>query len=479
MTAPVTSKNMIMTMENSSVTTNYFISVSVRYELTKALAATMMITSPQRAVIEKKRTADISINWKSDIRILNCTRLQGLVNAAVADERMPCTIWWTDQNPDQKLEPYNMRTTEYGTASLEFNVALEPIECTDDGIEQRIIEMTRSVPLNIDCSETEISVSYAPTRELCDDQLTCLTTEVGFRLQKWLDFECNVLESIEPSEQTGTAKEITDDTTIPCERTLGAMKNVERDGYVVDADLRAKPAELPVTKRTILSVAATLFYIVGFVALVNLMPKLMIQELCREHLEWDDEAPEKIKEQWKNWNWLYELPALKIICVPRCFKPQKLCDGFATKLYHLLDASEKGYGAVTYQKITDKDGRIRISFVMGKLRLAPLKPMTIPRLELCGAVLAARLHDVFMRETDLKIDEVFWCDSLSVLGYIRNATSRYKSFVANRLAMIHDLIEVHRWHHIDGSQFLRTWLLVDVAQMMKIFSNCCSTDQNA
>ena len=60
-------------------------------------------------------------------------------------------IWWTDQNPDQKLEPYNMRTTEYGTASLEFNVALEPIECTDDGIEQRIIKMTRSVPLNIDC----------------------------------------------------------------------------------------------------------------------------------------------------------------------------------------------------------------------------------------------------------------------------------------------------------------------------------------
>ena len=173
-------------------------------------------------------------------------------------------------------------------------------------------------------------MSYAPTRELCDDQLTCPTTEVGFRLQKWLDFECNVLESIEPSEQTGTAKEITDDTTIPCERTLGAMKNVERDGYVVDADLRAKPTELPVTKRTILSVAATLFYIVGFVALVNLMPKLMIQELCREHLEWDDEAPEKIIEQWKNWNWLYELPALKIICVPRCFKPQKLCDGFAT-----------------------------------------------------------------------------------------------------------------------------------------------------
>ena len=104
-----------------------------------------------------------------------------------------------------------------------------------------------------------------------------------------------------------------------------------------------------------------------------------------------------------------------------------------------------------YLKITDKDGRIRISFVMGKSRLAPLKSMTIPRLELCGAVLATRLHEVFVRETDLKIDKIFfWCDSMTVLGYIRNTTSRYKSFVANRLAVIHDLSEVHHWHHIEG-----------------------------
>ena len=78
--------------------------------------------------------------------------------------------------------------------------------------------------------------------------------------------------------------------------------------------------------------------------------------------------------------------------------------------------------------------------------------MTIPRLELCGAVLAARLHEVFVRETDLKIDQVFfWCDSMTVLGYIRNTTSRYKSFVANRLAVIHDLTEVGQWRHVDGT----------------------------
>ena len=79
---------------------------------------------------------------------------------------------------------------------------------------------------------------------------------------------------------------------------------------------------------------------------------------------------------------------------------------------------------MSYLKISDTNSHVRISFVMGKSRLAPLKPMTIPRLELCGAVLAARLHEVFTRETDLKIDKVFfWCDSMTVLGYIRNTTS--------------------------------------------------------
>ena len=147
-----------------------------------------------------------------------------------------------------------------------------------------------------------------------------------------------------------------------------------------------------------------------------------------------------------------------MICRPsstsayRCFKPDDCRDELTTELHHFCDASEKGYGAVSYLKITDKNKHARISFVIGKSRLAPLKPMTIPRLELCGAVLAARLHEVFVRETDLKIDEVFfWCDSMTVLGYIRNTTSRYKSFVANRLAVIHDLTEVQQWRHVDGT----------------------------
>ena len=174
--------------------------------------------------------------------------------------------------------------------------------------------------------------------------------------------ERDVLEAIEPSERAGTVKEI---TILPCERALGVTWNVERDGFVIDVDLKSKAKDLPVTKRTILSIDATLFDPLGFVAPVTLISKLLMQELCRQHLDWDDEAPEDIKELWKNW--LDDLPSLKSILVPRCFKPEVFCDELTTELHHFCDASEKGYGAVSYLKMSDKNDHVKNLFLDGKI----------------------------------------------------------------------------------------------------------------
>ena len=366
------------------------------------------------------------------------------------DEKFLRILWWTGGDLEKKPDTYSMTSQIFGAASSGYNATLGLRACADDGIGQFDADVIRSVHRNFYVDDYLMSVSDVPTAKSYIDQLQRLLAAGGFRLHKWMSSERDVLEAIVPSERAGTVKEITDETTLPCERALGVTWNVERDGFVIDVDLKEKAADLPVTKRTILSIAATLFDPLGFVAPVTLMPKLLMQELCRLHLDWDDQAPENIQEDWKNW--LEELPSLKDICVPRCFKPKVFRNEIPNEIHHFCDASEKGYGAVSYLKMSDENNHARISFLIGKSRLAPLKPMTIPRLELCGAVLAARLHEVFMRETDLKINKVFfWCDSMTVLGYIRNTTSRYKSFVANRLAVIHDLTEVHQWHHVDGT----------------------------
>ena len=108
--------------------------------------------------------------------------------------------------------------------------------------------------------------------------------------------------------------------------------------------------------------------------------------------------------------------------------------------------AKTAYGAVSYIKTTIK-GQSNISFVMGKVRIAPVKP--IPRLELTAAVLEAKLSDFIKVEIDMKIDQFyFWTDSQVVLRYLRNTSSRFKTFVANRIETIQDITNVEDWYYV-------------------------------
>lgn len=94
--------------------------------------------------------------------------------------------------------------------------------------------------------------------------------------------------------------------------------------------------------------------------------------------------------------------------------------------------SSKGYGAVSYLQQIDVNGKVHCSFIMAKSRLAPLKAMTILRMELSAAVLATRLDHMIRQELDLPVESsTFWTDSTCVLRYIGNKDKRFQIFVAN------------------------------------------------
>ena len=152
-------------------------------------------------------------------------------------------------------------------------------------------------------------------------------------------------------------------------------------------------------------------------------------------------------------SWLGDLPKLESIKVYRCFKPPDFGDVTTCQIHHFADASQIAYGAVSYLHITNARGLIHCSFVIGKSRLSPLKHLTIPRLELSAAVVAARLDKMIRTETDIQVDEsVFWTDSTCVLGYLRNESKRFHTFVANRVATIQEVAAASQWRHVDSSQ---------------------------
>jgi len=123
------------------------------------------------------------------------------------------------------------------------------------------------------------------------------------------------------------------------------------------------------------------------------------------------------------------------------------------QLHHFSDASQQGYGAVSYIRFLDDKDTIHCSFVMEKARTAPLKTVTIPRLELSAAVMASRLDKTLRKEIDIPVDEsVFWTDSTCVISYIQNNDNRFHTFVANRIAIIHDATSPSQWRYVDSER---------------------------
>ena len=135
--------------------------------------------------------------------------------------------------------------------------------------------------------------------------------------------------------------------------------------------------------------------------------------------------------------------------IPRCYKPNDFGEKIDYTLHHFSDASEKGYGQASYLRMKNEYGRIWCCLVFGKSRVAPLKYVSIPRLELTAATLSVKISNMLKEEMDIQItSETFWTDSQVVLGYINSECRRFKVFVANRAQFIRDHTDIQQWRYV-------------------------------
>ena len=173
-----------------------------------------------------------------------------------------------------------------------------------------------------------------------------------------------------------------------------------------------------------------------------------MQRLCHEKKGWDEKIADADVVQWDKC--LQELPQLEQFSVDRCLKSSCFGNVVYIELHHLCDASEQGFGAVSYLRSVNENGDTHCSFVLGKSRATPLKRMTVPRLELTAATVTVKLDKMVIKEVDSKVDKsTFWTDSTSVLRYIHNKNKRFHTFVANRISIIHDGSEPCQWRYIN------------------------------
>lgn len=94
-----------------------------------------------------------------------------------------------------------------------------------------------------------------------------------------------------------------------------------------------------------------------------------------------------------------------------------------------------------------ENGLIGVSFLAGRARVAPMKPLTIPRLELQAALIGSRLAETIGSEIDCKLDQrYFWSDAMTVLHWIQGDPRAYQTYVSHRITEIHELTKVDEWN---------------------------------
>ena len=205
-----------------------------------------------------------------------------------------------------------------------------------------------------------------------------------------------------------------------------------------------------VSKRTVLSFIARLFDPLGFLAPFIITAKLLFQELWEIGVDWDQELPDQLKCRFVTW--LEELNLLKEWKIPRCFVSLAWDDADEVQLFVFCDASEKAYGCCAYMR-AQEGSNVTVSLIMTKARIAPLKRVTLPRLELLGSLLGARIVHFLLSELNLPCETVYRCytDSMVALGWIQGNSNRWKTFVANRVQEIQNLTAPSRWGHVSGT----------------------------
>ena len=226
------------------------------------------------------------------------------------------------------------------------------------------------------------------------------------------------------------------------QKVLGMNWNISTDNFVIDlASIWEEASQISPTKRNVIRLVSKIYDPLGLISPVTSTFKILFQELCKCKLPWDEELPEHFRSRWEL---LIEGFKAEPLNIPRYC----LFDSSANLiLMGFCDASMKAYAAAVY--FVDERGKSML--IASKTKVAPLNTQTIPRLELLGALLLAKLANNVLNALKGRIKQYScYTDSLVVLHWIKGTDRCWKPFVQNRVKEIRDKTDSNFWYHCAG-----------------------------
>ncbi|XP_063911125.1 uncharacterized protein LOC135128161 [Zophobas morio] len=343
-------------------------------------------------------------------------------------------------NPDEPIRIYCLKTVSYGMACAPYLA----MRC----LRQLAVETADSYPhaSRVILEDFYMDDLLTGTNDETEaitlrDNLINILGSGGFEITKWASNNDALLPQCH-SDNTALVRLDENMQT----KTLGLSWDCANDNLKYDFKLQHP---IKITKRSVLSTIATVYDPIGILGPVLVSAKLILQKLWQLQSDWDDELPPELNKQFEHF--LAELQHVNEIQIPRKvvadYPYQKI------QIHGFSDASTKAYGAAVYIRTTDISNSHTVKLLCSKTRVAPIKQITLPRLELCAATLLAKLMSKVKNAMKINFDDCYlWSDSTIALSWIAASPNRWQTFVANRVSEIQTLTNNCKWRHVISNE---------------------------
>lgn len=392
--------------------------------------------------IGKKLQTDIVsilLNFRCH-RIAFCTDIVKMFRQILVrpEDRRFQHIFWRPSS-EEALQKYELATLTYGLASSPF-LALRVLQQLAEDEGYRFPRAARVLKHDVYVDDIITGEnSFEQALELKNEIINMLET-AGFSVHKWATNSAELLSTIQETPESQVTFSPEESTT----KVLGMIWNAEYDNFSYHAEL----TKADITKRSMLSVIARLYDPLGLLAPVVFVAKSMLQSLWALKIGWDDTPPPDIIRTWTEFT--DDLTNVSTLSIPRwiCLPAAEV------SLFGFCDASEKGYAAAIYIRTRGAEGQVCTFLLKSKTRLAPIKTISIPKLELCAAHLLTNLLrplEQFRNENHVARVWLF-TDSTIVLSWLQQDPSSLKTFVSNRVGYILTYTMLTQWRHVPSAQ---------------------------
>lgn len=356
------------------------------------------------------------------------------------EQRCLQKICWRE-NKMQTVKIFQLNTVTYGMTSSPY--------LASRSLKQLMIDEGHNYPLAASTHNSWYCDDYLGGHDDLQmatelrSQISQLLLLGGFKICKWISNNTQILETIPETDRAKDASLQFDQDYST--KALGLVWFPAKDQftYTVSEDVQAD------TKRTILSEIAKLFDPLGLIQPILTNAKLIMQHIWQCKLGWDDPVSFTIQQEWNRFR--RSLHFLRQLQIPRSLKLS--LPVVNVQLHIFSDASTIAYGACAYLRCEYSTTETSTRLIMSKGKIAPLKFVSLPRLELSAALLAVKLANFIIDSLQCDIDSIhYWVDSTIVLNWLEKDIDKVEVFVKNRVSKILEETVVSQWNHVNTKQ---------------------------